>query len=50
MGVQERLRLTSDIVKTEAASGGFDLCGIAPVQKYSELGFLGEWLARGYAG
>jgi epoxyqueuosine reductase len=29
---------------------GFDLCGIAAAESYPELGFLSEWLARGYAG
>ena len=29
---------------------GFDLCGIAPAHAFPELGFLKDWLARGYAG
>lgn len=29
---------------------GFDLCGVAPVARFSELDHLSEWLARGYAG
>jgi epoxyqueuosine reductase len=41
--------LASDI-KQRAADLGFDLCGIAPVAAHKELGFLREWLARGYAG
>jgi epoxyqueuosine reductase len=36
-------------IKAQAASLGFDLCGIAPVDNFSELDFLQEWLARGYA-
>src|SRR4026208_1534652 len=37
-------------IKQKAASLGFDLCGIAPVDDFPELPFLQEWLARGYAG
>ena len=44
------MRLSSAIVKAEAAAVGFDRCGIAPVQGHPELTFLHEWLARGYAG
>jgi epoxyqueuosine reductase len=29
---------------------GFDLCGVAPATKFSELDHLGEWRACGYAG
>jgi epoxyqueuosine reductase len=29
---------------------GFDLCGVAPAEKFPELAHLEEWLARGYAG
>jgi epoxyqueuosine reductase len=43
-------RLSSAIVKAEAAAAGFDLCGIAPAQSHRELTFLEEWLTRGYAG
>ena len=43
-------RLTTADVKAEAKAAGFDLCGIAPVAGFPELGFLGEWLSRGYAG
>ena len=42
--------LTSAAVKSKAASLGFDLCGIAPVDDFPELAFLQEWLASGYAG
>ena len=49
-GPREVVRLSSAIVKAEAAAAGFDLCGIAPVQGHQELTFLHEWLARGYAG
>ena len=44
------MRLSSRVVKAEAAAIGFDLCGIASVQNHRELTFLQEWLARGYAG
>jgi epoxyqueuosine reductase len=43
-------RLTASKVKAEAAAAGFDLCGIASAAEYPELGFLRNWLARGYAG
>ncbi len=33
-----------------ARAAGFDLCGVAPVEKFHELENLPEWLARGYAG
>ena len=42
--------VTSADVKARAAELGFDLCGIAPAAALPELGFLREWLARGYAG
>ena len=37
-------------VKAKAREVGFDACGIAPAADLPELGFFGEWLARGYAG
>lgn len=42
--------LTADAIKNRARTLGFDLCGIAPAEDLPELGFLREWLARGYAG
>ena len=42
--------ITSETVKREAASVGFDLCGIAPATSHPELAFLRDWLDRGYAG
>jgi epoxyqueuosine reductase len=42
--------LTSSTLKQRASELAFDLCGIAPVEEYSELSFLREWLERGYAG
>src|SRR4051812_46006335 len=42
--------LSSAMVKEEAIAAGFDLCGIAPATDLAELGFLQEWLSRGYAG
>jgi epoxyqueuosine reductase len=42
--------VTADAIKTKARELGFDLCGIAPVDSFPELGFLREWLDRGYAG
>ena len=37
-------------MKAQAEVIGFDLCGIAPVDDFPELGFLQQWLDRGYAG
>jgi epoxyqueuosine reductase len=37
-------------VKARAVQLGFDLCGIAPAADLPELGFLREWLDRGYGG
>src|SRR5207237_7155750 len=48
--VERPLRLTTREVKIEAEAAGFDLCGVAPVAGYPELGFLADWLSRGYAG
>ena len=42
--------MTSAEVKQKAAELGFDVCGIAPAAAFTELGFLQQWLARGYAG
>ena len=42
--------LTADDVKAFAGEAGFDLCGIAAAEPFPELGFLDEWLDRGYAG
>jgi epoxyqueuosine reductase len=42
--------LTAEMVKAQAASLGFDICGICLPESYPELGFLAEWLKRGYAG
>jgi epoxyqueuosine reductase len=42
--------LTSQGVKDRARDLGFDLCGIAPVGAFPELGFVREWIDRGYAG
>ena len=42
--------VTAAAVKARARELGFDLCGIAPVDDFPELGFLREWIDRGYAG
>jgi epoxyqueuosine reductase len=42
--------VTAGEIKARAAGLGFDLCGIAPAADFKELGFLRDWLARGYAG
>ena len=42
------LEVSREDVKRLAAAAGFDICGVAPVEAFTELGFLNEWLARGY--
>jgi epoxyqueuosine reductase len=42
--------LTSVAVKTRARELGFELCGVAPVEAFPELGFFKQWIAKGYAG
>jgi epoxyqueuosine reductase len=42
--------VTSAEIKARAAELGFDVCGVAPVESFRELGFLRTWLDRGYAG
>jgi epoxyqueuosine reductase len=42
--------LTSASIKLKARELGFDLCGIAPAERFPELAFFREWLDRGYAG
>jgi len=42
--------LTAEMVKAQASSLGFDICGICRPESYPELGFLADWLKRGYAG
>ena len=40
----------SEIAKNAARAAGFDLCGIAPVADFPELGRFLEWIAAGHAG
>jgi epoxyqueuosine reductase len=42
--------LTAAVVKAQALSLGFDLCGICRPEAYPELRFLDDWLKRGYSG
>jgi epoxyqueuosine reductase len=42
--------VNSSSIKAKALEFGFDLCGIAPAERFPELTFLREWLDRGYAG
>jgi epoxyqueuosine reductase len=44
------MSISASDVKRHAVELGFDLCGIAPAQAFSELRFFKEWLDRGYAG
>jgi len=37
-------------VRERALAAGFDACGVAPAEKFAELGRYSEWLERGYAG
>jgi epoxyqueuosine reductase len=41
--------ITSASIKQKARELGFDLCGIAPVDSFPELGFVREWVASGHA-
>lgn len=40
---------TLDDLRARAWALGFDLCGIAPVERVARLEHLREWIARGYA-
>ena len=42
--------VNSAAIKAKALELGFDLCGIAPAERFPELAFFREWLDRGYAG
>ena len=44
------MSIVPSAIKAKAASLGFDLCGIAPIEDFAELSFLQEWLTKGYAG
>ena len=48
--VRTRQRLTSEAIRAQARSLGFDACGIAPAGAFPELQYLREWIDRGYAG
>jgi epoxyqueuosine reductase len=37
-------------IEQQALAEGFDLCGVAPVDRLDELAHLPEWLSSGYAG
>ncbi len=39
-----------DALRAHALTLGFDLCGVAPVERVSRLDYLREWIAKGYAG
>jgi epoxyqueuosine reductase len=40
----------SRLIKSAAASAGFELCGVAPVSDFSELAHYPEWISAGRAG
>lgn len=42
--------LSSTSVKSHARALGFDLCGIAPAERFPELDLLAAWIARRYYG
>jgi len=42
--------LSSAVVKEQARTLGFDVCGIAPAAALPELRHYDDWLARGFAG
>jgi epoxyqueuosine reductase len=42
--------MNSASIKAKALELGFDLCGIAPAERFPELAFFREWIDRGYAG
>jgi epoxyqueuosine reductase len=39
-----------ETVKQAAEKAGFDLCGVAPVTNFPELGAFPQWIAAGHAG
>jgi len=41
--------LSAGAIKARAAEIGFDACGIASAGDHPELGFLSDWIARGYS-
>lgn len=49
-GAETSTPLTSEAIKAQASTLGFDLCGVAPARAHPELGRLEEWLERGFAG
>jgi epoxyqueuosine reductase len=42
--------LSIDALRDRALTLGFDLCGIAPVERVARLDYLREWVGKGYAG
>lgn len=39
-----------DSLRAHALTLGFDLCGVAPIERVARLDYLREWVAKGYAG
>ncbi|MBZ5528619.1 MAG: tRNA epoxyqueuosine(34) reductase QueG [Acidobacteriia bacterium] len=42
--------LESEWIRKRARRLGFELCGVAPAEKFPELDGFADWLARGYGG
>lgn len=40
----------TDALKQQALAAGFDMVGVCPAIRPAEIGRLGDWLARGFAG
>jgi epoxyqueuosine reductase len=45
-----RNKSDTDWITERARAIGFDLCGVAPAERYAELQHLPDWLRRGFAG
>src|SRR6201996_7188813 len=45
-----RVATDTDWIGERARALGFELCGVAPAEKFPELARAEEWFARGFAG
>ncbi len=39
-----------ELLRTAASDAGFDVCGVAPVEPFPELGYFDRWVKAGYGG